>query len=128
MKRHPTDNWKPGESMVIESLVDPPQSFPGGVSVGTNELAADGGISGFINHATIWDAFAGCPNCLNDTSEFLTELDENPRLRSSANLRTLSRVRGELERLPEAADLGDPVELRLQDVLVLMNQLMARMR
>ena len=65
---------------------------------------------------------------MNDVSEFLTELDENPRLRSRANLRTFSRVRAELERLPESADLGDPAELRLQDVLVLMNQLMARMR
>ena len=98
------------------------------MGTGTDALAADGGISGFINHATIWDAFAGRPDCLNDTSEFLTELDDNPRLRSSANLRTLSRVRSELERLPESTDLSDPVELRLQDVLVLMNQLMARMR
>ena len=78
--------------------------------------------------STVWDSFSGKPECVNDVSEFLTELDDNPRLRSSANLRTLSRVRGELERLPESADLGDPVELRLQDVLVLMNQLMSRMR
>ena len=78
--------------------------------------------------STVWDSFSGKPECVNEVSDFLTELDENPRLRSSANLRTLSRVRGELERLPESADLGDPVELRLQDVLVLMNQLMARMR
>ena len=51
----------------------------------------------------------------------------NTRLRSSANLRTLSRVRSELERMPESTDLVDPVELRFQDVLVLMNQLMSRM-
>ena len=127
MKRCPTDNWKPGESMVIAS-VDPPQTLDGGVGTGTDALATGGGTSGFINHATIWDAFAGRPDCLNDTSDFLAELDDNPRLRSSANLRTLSRVRSELERLPESTDLSDPVELRLQDVLVLMNQLMARMR
>ena len=60
-------------------------------------------------NGTVWDAFAGRPECLNDTSEFLKELDDNPRLRSSATLRTLSRVRGELERLPESADLGDTV-------------------
>ena len=78
--------------------------------------------------STVWDSFSGKPDCVNDVCEFLTELDENPRLRSSANLRTLSRVRGELERLPESTDLSDPVALRLQDVLVLMNQLMARMR
>lgn len=78
--------------------------------------------------STVWDSFSGKPECVNDVSEFLTELDDNPRLRSSANLRTLSRVRAELERLPEFTDLSDPVELRLQDVLVLMNQLMSRMR
>ena len=74
------------------------------------------------------DAFSGRPDCISDISEFLTELDENPRLRASANLRSLSRVRSELERIPESAAMGDPVQLRLQDVLVLMNQLMARMR
>ena len=56
------------------------------------------------------------------------ELDDNPWFRSSANLRILSRVWGELERLPESADFGNPVELQLQEVLALMNQLMAQMR
>ena len=37
------------------------------------------------------------------------ELDDNPWFRSSANLRILSRVGGELELLPESDDLGDPV-------------------
>ena len=78
--------------------------------------------------ATVWDSFSGNPVCVNDVADFLTELDEKPRLRSSANLRTLSRVRSELERLPESADLGDPVELRLQDVLVLMSHVLARLR
>lgn len=79
--------------------------------------------------STVWNSFSGKPECINnEVSDLLAELDDNPRLCSSANLRTLSRVRGELERLPEAANLGDPVELRLQDVLVLMNQLMSRMR
>ena len=45
-----------------------------------------------------------------------------------ANLRTLSRIRGELERIPETAAMGDPVELRLQDVAIVMDQLMRRMR
>ena len=38
------------------------------------------------------------------------------------------RVRCELERLLDSTVLGDPVELRMQDMLVLMNQLMARIR
>ena len=74
------------------------------------------------------DAFSGRPDCISDISEFLTELDENPRLRASANLRTMTWVREHLERISESAAIGDPVERRLQDVLVLMNQLMARMR
>ena len=129
MRRGTISNWNPGDTMVFGSLVDPPQVLPGGVSEGTNESAADGGISGFpLRQAMAWDAFSGKPECVNDISEFLEELDDNPRLRSSANLRTLGRVRQELERIPESASLSDPIELRLQDVLVLMNQLMARMR
>ena len=71
---------------------------------------------------------SGKPDCISDISAFLDEQDENQRLRTSANPRTMSRVREHLERIPEGAAMGDPVELRLQDVLVLMNQLMARMR
>ena len=76
----------------------------------------------------VWDSFSGKLEFIKEVSDFLTELDDIPRLRSSANLRIFSRVRGELERLPEWADLGDPVELQLPDVLVVRNQLMARMR
>lgn len=83
---------------------------------------------GSCPQGTVWDAFSGQPESISDIADFLTELDENPRLRASANLRTLSRVREHLERIPESAAMGDPVELRLQDVLVLMNQLMSRMR
>ena len=59
--------------------------------------------------STVWDSFSGKPECINEVSDFLVELDDNPRLRSSANIRSLSRVRGELECLPESDDLGDPV-------------------
>ena len=62
------------------------------------------------NHSsTVWDSFSGKPEFIKEVSDFLTELDDNPRLRSSANLQILSRVRGELELLPESDDLGDPV-------------------
>ena len=62
------------------------------------------------NHSsTVWDSFSGKPEFIKEVSEFLTELDDNPRLRSSANLQILSRVRGELELLPESDDVGDPV-------------------
>ena len=62
------------------------------------------------NHSsTVWDSFSGKPEFIKEVSDFLMELDDNPWFRSSANLRILSRVRGELERLPESADLGDTV-------------------
>ena len=62
------------------------------------------------NHSsTVWDSFSGKPEFIKEVSDFLTELDDNPRLRSSANLQILSRVGGELELLPESDDLGDPV-------------------
>ena len=62
------------------------------------------------NHSsTVWDSFSSKPEFTKEVSDFLTELDDNPRLRSSANLQILSRVRGELELLPESDDLGDPV-------------------
>ena len=62
------------------------------------------------NHSsTVWDSFSGKPEFIKEVSDFLTELDDNPRLRSSANLQILSRVRGELELLPESDDVGDPV-------------------
>ena len=126
MRRDSISNWNPGETVVITSA-DPPQ--PLGAGIGADVNAADGGVSGFpLRNGMAWDAFSGKPECVNDISEFLEELDENPRLRSSANLRALGRVRQELERIPESASLSDPIELRLQDVLVLMNQLMARMR
>ena len=83
------------------------------------------GGSGFINQANVWDVMSGQGSLMTDLRDFLGRLDADPRLRASANLRTMSRVREQLERIPEMAGMGDPVELRLQDVLVLMNQLMA---
>lgn len=121
-----------GSGSYRDDVVDPPavETIGGsGDDRAPVESAAIGGDGGFsLRQAMAWDAFSGKPECINDISEFLEELDNNPRLRSSANLRTLSRVRQELERIPESASLSDPIELRLQDVLVLMNQLMARMR
>ena len=85
------------------------------------------GGNGFLNPGMVWDVMSGKLDCICDISAFLDELDENPRMRASVNLRTISQVREHLERIPEGAAMGDPVELRLQDVLVLMDQLMHRM-
>ena len=118
---------------MIEDVVDPPQGDDCGgavVAEGQPVESAGTGGSACFNHqvATVWDVFSGQPQIVSDIGDFLKELDGDPRLRSSANLRTMSRVREHLERIPETAAMGDPVELRLQDVLVLMDQLMRRMR
>ena len=89
------------------------------------------GSVGFIhqaNQATAWDCMAGQGELISELRDFLKSLDDSPDLRSAATLRSLSRIRSELERIPETAALGDPVELRLQDVIVLTRQLLSRLR
>ena len=123
-------------SRLLNDVVDPPVQDiePGGIVVerAPVEPAADGGISGFplelTPSATVWDAFSGRPECSNETSDFLQELDDEPRLRSTAILRTLGRVRKQLEAMPEQSALDAPVCVSLSDALVLMTQLMSRLR
>ena len=116
----------------ITASEDPPQ--PLGAGIGTDATAAGvgGNDSSFPNEsmpsATVWDAFSGRPVCSNDTTDFLQQLDDEPRLRSAAMLRTLGRVREELEALPEQSALDAPVCISLSDALVLMTQLMSRLR
>ena len=111
------------------STVDPPEVVvTGGGDEGQAPVETAAGGSGFTNQASVWDVMSGQGSLLTDLRDFLGRLDSEPRLRASANLRTMSRVREHPERIPESAAMGDPVELRLQDVLVLMNQLMARRR
>ena len=118
---------KPPEA--VDDVVDPPEVvITGGGDDDRAPVEPAAGGSGFLNQGTVWDVMSGQGSLLTDLRDFLGHLDQDPRLRASANLRTLSRVREHLERIPESAAMGDPVELRLQDVLVLMNQLMARMR
>jgi len=93
--------------------------------------ANTGGSVGFIhqaNQATAWDCMAGQGELISELRDFLKSLDDSPDLRSAATLRSLSRIRSELERIPETAALGDPVQLRLQDVMVLARQLLSRLR
>ena len=89
---------------------------------------ADGGI-GFPNQqSTVWDAFSGRPDCSNDTTDFLEQLDAEPRLRSAAMLRSLGRFREVLEALPEQSPLDAQICVSLSDALVLMTQLMQKLR
>ena len=90
-----------------------------------------GGSVGFIhqaNQATVWDCMAGKAEIISEVQEYLKELDDSPELRAAATLRSMTRIRSELERIPETAALGDPVQLRLQDVMVLARQLLSRLR
>ena len=111
-------------------VVDPPKGNNCGgavVAEGQPVEPAVGG-NGFTNHATAWDALAGQGELISDLRDFLKDIDENPDLRAAATLRTLSRIRAELDRIPETCQLGDPVQLRVQDVLLVMRQLMSRLR
>ncbi|MDA9661481.1 hypothetical protein N9T35_00640 [bacterium] len=98
--------------------------------MGAPSTATGGGSfsNAAIRAATVWDAFSGRPECINPSSEFLEQLDEEPRLRSAAMLRSLGRIREELEAMPEQSELDAPVCIQLQDALVLMTQLMSRLR
>ena len=89
--------------------------------------AAVGG-SGFSIQGTVLDCVAGKAELISDVQDFLKELDENPDLRAAATLRTLARIRTELERTPETCQLGDPIQMRLQDVLVVARAMLSRLR
>jgi hypothetical protein len=114
--------------------VDPPVTVtitPGGSDEDIGAPSTAIGGDGFTNHdatATVWDVFSGRPECINPSSEFFEQLDEEPRLRSAAMLRSLSRIREELEGMPEQSELDAPVCIQLQDVLVVMTQMMSRLR
>ena len=92
-------------------------------------VTADGGI-GFSSSdgASAWSVMAGQGQTLTELGEYLRQLEDEPDLRAAATLRSLSRVRTELERLPESAQLGDPVVLHLRDVALLARQLLSRLR
>ena len=92
------------------------------------DTAGTGGSAGFSHRGTAWDVMAGQPELMTDLKQFMEELDESPDLRAAATLRTLSRIRGEMERIPETCSMTDPVELQLQDVVVLMRQVLSRLR
>ena len=110
-----------------QSSVDPPApAFGGGADRASDESA--GGGTGFLNDATAWDAFSGRNQCVNEITELLETIDEEPRLRSAAMLRSLSRVREQLESMSETADLATPVCIPLRDTLVLLTQSMQRLR
>ena len=111
-------------------VVDPPivDVTPRGGDIARAPVEPAVGGNGFTHSASVWDVMAGKPECITELQEYLKELDENPDLRSAATLRTLSRIRTELERIPENCQMGDPVVLKVQDVVLVMRQLLSRLR
>ena len=111
-----------------------------------DEPAADGGVSGFSlppepeptpalqaqtieePFATAWDCLCGQGQSLSDLREFLQELRDTPEPWAGATLRTLTRIRWELERTPESARLNDRIAITLRDAAVLMSQMLSRLR
>ncbi len=111
-------------------MVDPPavEAIGGnGDDRAPVESAGTGGGVG-LTHATVWDVMAGRAQCVTDLQEYLHDLDEKPDLRAAATLRSLTRIRSELERLPKDCGLSDPVVLKAQDVVLIARQLMSRLR
>ena len=82
------------------------------------------GGNGVLINRTVWDVYSGQQDCCNDLADFLQVIDQCPRLRFSADLRTLTivRVLEELVAMPEQPALGARVWVSLQDALLLMSQ------
>lgn len=78
--------------------------------------------------ASAWDVIAGQPGCESTLLDYTRELEDSPELRSAATLRSLDRLRDSLELVPEHANLGDPVVLRLQDAVLIARQMLSRLR
>ena len=125
MKRHPTDNWKPGESMVIAS-VDPPQTLNGGVGIGTDALAADGGISGFPIPSTPVDDSAWCtvieadqPDAVGDIAHLEHLLQTNKQAEGAMLFQTLHRLREALvTQVKRSSDADTPISITAMDAVL----------
>jgi len=72
--------------------------------------------------------FSGQPDCRNDHADFLQQIGQCHRLRSSGNLHTLSRIREQLKQLTETATLNELVFIQLKDIAILRSQVMSRIR
>lgn len=65
---------------------------------------------------------------LTDLREFCELLNDSPDLRATAVLRSLERVRRELESCPDDSPLTSPIQLTLQDTMTLARALLQRLR
>lgn len=135
MRRGTVGDWNPGDSMVIESLVDPPQVLPGGVSVGTNEPAADGGISGFSLPSTPVEDSAWCtvieaehPETVGDIAHVEHLLQTNQQAEGAMLFQTLTRLREALAtQVTRSSDSDTPVTITAMDAVLLSRLLLKRL-
>ena len=77
---------------------------------------------------SVWDVLSGQTHVLTEMRDFVADLDEHADLRAAATLRSLTRFRDAMQSLPEDSDLGAPVEVMLQDLVLITRQMMSRLR
>ena len=112
------------------ATVDPPSVALGGVSGNRAPVALGqepGVVPGFTN-PTAWDSVCGQHEEVTDLSCFLDSLADPPELGGAAFLRAFSRLRDELDRIPEDSELASPVVLNLKDAAVLARWMLHRVQ
>jgi hypothetical protein len=135
MRRGSVSNWNPGDSLVIGSLVDPPQMLPGGVSAGTNATAAIGGDGGFPLPSKPIDDSAWCavieadqPEPVGDIRHLEHLLQNNKQAEGAALFQTLTRLREALAtQLTRDSDAETPVSITAMDAVLLSRLLLKRL-
>ena len=65
---------------------------------------------------------------MTDLNEYLAAMEESPELRSAALLQAMTRLRTELDRIPETASLNDPVTLTVRDAVLIARRLLTPLR
>jgi hypothetical protein len=65
---------------------------------------------------------------MTDLNEYLAAMEESPELRSAALLQAMTRLRTELDRIPEHASLNDPVTLTVRDAVLIARRLLTPLR
>lgn len=82
-------------------------------AAGSDLTTSAGGRAGFTT-GTAWDAVADQSEFMTDLNEYLASMEVSPALRSAALLRAITRLRSELDRIPEHASPNDPVTLAVR--------------
>jgi len=100
-----------------------------GQDVAGSDLTAGGGGTAGFTTGTAWDAVrCGSVGFMTDLNEYLAAMEESPELRSAALLQAMTRLRTELDRIPETASLNDPVTLTVRDAVLIARRLLTPLR